>query len=108
MEQKKVFTKKDEGFICKHCGAKVPKLGVTSRDHCPQCLYSLHVDITPGDRSNECGGLMKPIAIEWNSKKDTYVIVYKCTKCGENHRNKTADDDNFEELLKIARENSNF
>lgn len=108
MEQKRLFTKNDESFVCKNCGAEVPKLGKTSRDHCPKCLFSLHVDIMPGDRANSCRGLMKPTAIEWNAKKNTYTIVYKCTKCGEIHRNKMADDDDFEKILEISKQNGVF
>lgn len=108
MRQNKIFSKNDEGFVCKNCGEEVPKLGKTSRDHCPKCLCSLHVDINPGDRANECKGLMKPISVEWNAKKDTYTIVYKCTKCGETHRNKMAEDDDFEKILEIARNSDGY
>ncbi len=41
------IVKRDEEFICEHCGKKVGKLGYTSRDHCPYCLYSKHVDCVP-------------------------------------------------------------
>lgn len=41
----KTFVKNDAGFVCVHCGHQVPPLYTTSRDHCPRCLYSLHVDI---------------------------------------------------------------
>ena len=47
-----MFIKNDNSFTCKHCGSQVEKLGYTSRDHCNKCLYSLHVDIEPGDRQN--------------------------------------------------------
>ena len=75
----KQFTKRDEEFICENCGKKVSKLGYTSRDHCPYCLYSKHVDIMPGDREEDCKGLLKPIRVELDSKKG-YVIIYKCEK----------------------------
>ena len=68
MESRK-FTEIDEEFICDHCGKKVEKLGYTSRDHCPYCLYSKHVDINPGDRQETCHGTLVPIGIETNSKK---------------------------------------
>ena len=77
----------DSGFICENCGKEVQPLGYTSRNHCPYCLHSIHVDITPGDRANPCKGLLKPIGIEQSSKKG-YVIVFKCTKCGKISRNK--------------------
>ena len=47
--QNKRFAKNDEGFFCAHCGKWVPPLGYSSRNHCPFCLWSLHVDINPGD-----------------------------------------------------------
>ena len=42
------FTKNDAGFTCRVCGKEVLPLGYTSRNHCPFCLSSLHVDINPG------------------------------------------------------------
>ena len=99
--------KNDNSFICLNCGREVSKLGYTSRDHCPYCLYSIHVDIVPGDRKNDCLGKLKPISIEENSKKG-YVIVYKCEKCGEIKKNKSATDDDFDEMLKVAKNNANY
>lgn len=95
----KVFKKNDNSFICENCGAKVDKLGYSSRDHCPVCLTSLHVDINPGDRQNSCKGLMVPVEINFSSKG--YVIKFQCEKCGEFHNNKTAQDDNFETILMV-------
>lgn len=101
----KNFTKNDNGFTCTHCGKVVLPLGYTSRDHCPYCLYAIHIDNTPGDRANECKGEQEPIGMEISSKKG-YVIVYKCKKCGKITRNIMAKDDNFELLLKIQKEHS--
>ncbi|MBP5651750.1 MAG: RNHCP domain-containing protein [Clostridia bacterium] len=103
----KNFTKNDEGFVCAHCGKVVKPLGYTSRNHCPYCLYSLHVDINPGDRQNTCKGLQQPINFTENSKKG-YIITYKCTKCGAITQNKAASDDNFDEMLKIQKDYSNY
>ena len=75
------FKKVDESFICVNCGKEVKPLGYTSRNHCPYCLHSLHVDITPGDRANPCKGILKPIGIG-NSNKKGYIINFKCEKCG--------------------------
>ncbi len=88
MEGKK-FTKNDSGFICKHCGKEVLPMGTSSRNHCPFCLYSLHVDVNPGDRANECGGLMRPIRTEPDAKRG-FIIIHKCEKCGEIRRNRAA------------------
>ena len=71
----RVFTEIDEEFICEHCGKKVEKLGYSCRNHCNHCLYSKHVDKNPGDRQEECHGLLEPIGIEISNKKG-YVIVY--------------------------------
>lgn len=90
MEQKR-FTKNDNAFICAHCGKSVEPMGSSSRNHCPFCLWSLHVDINPGDRANECGGLMRPIRSEPDPKKG-FVIIHKCERCGEIRRNKAALD----------------
>ena len=98
--------KNDNGFICVNCGKEVKPLGYTSRNHCPYCLHSLHVDIIPGDRKNTCKGVLEPIAVEENSKKG-YVIIFKCKKCGEISRNKSANDDDFAKLLEVARIKAN-
>ncbi len=89
--EKKIFTKNDNGFICKNCGLEVKPLGYSSRNHCPNCLHSLHVDVNPGDRANECGGIMEPIAAEVDSKKG-FIIVHKCKKCGAISRNRSAHE----------------
>ena len=78
---RKRFKMIDENFTCEVCNKEVEKLGVTARDHCPYCLSSKHLDINPGDRSANCGGILVPIDIE-KGKKDTMKIVYKCDKCG--------------------------
>lgn len=89
--QHKLFTKNDASFICGHCGKEVLPLGYSSRNHCPFCLWSLHVDVNPGDRQNECRGLMEPIRVETDPKKG-FVIVHRCTKCGEIKRNRAAHE----------------
>lgn len=94
------FTKNDQGFICACCGAEVSALKYSSRDHCPKCLVSLHVDINPGDRLNTCKGMLVPIGIKIDNKKG-YIIEYKCEKCGELHNNKAAKDDRFSTILKV-------
>ena len=96
----KNFTKNDNGFICEKCGKDVLPLGYTSRDHCPYCLYSKHVDIMPGDRANTCMGLLRPVNIETSNKKG-YIINYVCEKCNEKHRNKYATDDSLKQIFAV-------
>ena len=85
----KRFQKNDDGFVCAHCGKEVKPLGYTSRNHCPFCLWSLHVDVNPGDRANPCGGAMEPVGALPDAKRG-YIILHRCTKCGELRRNKAA------------------
>jgi len=97
--KRKNFIRVKESFTCEHCGTRVEGNGYTN--HCPRCLYSKHVDLeTPGDRLNPCRGLMEPIGIE--VKKGEYIIIHKCTKCGEIKKNKAAPGDNFEAILKLS------
>ena len=92
--------KNDNEFECINCGKKVEKLKYTSRDHCNYCLHSIHVDITPGDRANDCKGLLVPINVIETSKKGK-VIIYRCKKCGKEVRNIVAIDDNEDLIYKI-------
>ncbi len=96
----KKFINNDESFICSNCKKYVEKLNYTSRDHCPYCLYSKHVDINPGDRLNTCKGLLIPIDIE--PFKGTYKIIYKCEKCGTIHKNIIATDDNMDKIIELS------
>ena len=95
----KKFTRTIEDFTCEHCDAPVVGNGYTN--HCPQCLYSKHVDINPGDRLNSCGGMMKPISVELKSGE--YILLQKCEKCGFEKKNKTALKDNFEAILALVK-----
>lgn len=99
----KQFSRHKEDFVCEHCGEKVTGSGYTN--HCPKCLWSKHVDIMPGDRAEECRGLMKPIGVE--QVRDGYIIIHQCEKCGVIKRNKTADNDSFEAILALAKEQVN-
>jgi hypothetical protein len=57
----------------------------------------LHVDSDiPGDRKAICGGEMYPIMYEL--KNSNIKILFKCAKCGKQHWNKRAVDDEVEHL----------
>ena len=45
---------------------------------------------------------MEPIDVEPNNKKG-YIITFRCKKCKEVKRNKMADDDDYDTLLKLTR-----
>lgn len=93
-----MFKKTPEDFTCLVCGEKVTGTGFT--DHCPKCLYSLHVDINPGDRKAKCQGLMEPIGA--SLQNDEWKIFYKCQKCGFGHFNKVSDSDNMKLIIKLS------
>ena len=99
------------GFVCAHCAQDVPPLANGSyRNHCPYCLYSLHVDVFPGDRANECQGVLEPVQIEHSGKKG-WIIVHRCQRCGELRRNKAALNDpdvpdDYDVMLDIVKRKS--
>jgi len=93
------FQRKIEDFKCENCGHSVKGNGYT--DHCPNCLWSKHVDINPGDRLSDCRGLMHPIGLEL--KHGERRIVYMCIKCGFKHRVKAAIDDDGEKIIELSK-----
>ncbi|MFA5811746.1 MAG: RNHCP domain-containing protein [bacterium] len=103
----KRFQVRNEGFVCGHCGREVPPTAhTTPRSHCPFCLWSMHVDINPGDRANKCRGMMRPIGIYTHARKE-YIILHQCMRCGERMRAKAifSDDnaaDDFELIIELA------
>ncbi len=89
-----------DSFICRVCGRLVVPEGAGSghRNHCPNCLHSLHVDVEPGDRASDCGGLMEPIAV-WVRKNGEWAVIHRC---GGLSSNRVAADDNPMKLMSIA------
>jgi RNHCP domain len=65
------FIMRNESFSCQNCQKEVTLHPTGSaRNHCPHCLYSLHVDDTlPGDRLATCHGLMTPVGIDHKKNK---------------------------------------
>jgi hypothetical protein len=94
----KKFQRTKEDFTCERCSFFVRGNGYTN--HCPQCLWSKHVDVNPGDRQATCQGLMEPVEVE--SKGNEYIILHHCVLCGFEKRNKSSKDDNFETILEIS------
>jgi DNA-directed RNA polymerase subunit RPC12/RpoP len=93
------FTVIDEAFACAVCGAEIPPLGYTARDHCNRCLCSLHLDENPGDRASNCGGVLEAVGAEQGKKG--VKILYKCRKCGMQKKNIAAKDDDNEKLINL-------
>lgn len=93
----------EEAFVCKCCGRQVTpgSAGSGHRNHCPNCLMSLHVDGEPGDRASDCGGHMEPVAV-WVRKSGEWAVVHRCRRCGQFRSNRIAADDNPMKLMSIA------
>lgn len=100
------FTKLNETFVCGNCGHTVPLATSTCRDHCPRCLFSVHVDNNPGDRAAECGAKLRPVA--YSQKKGKGIMIhYRCEACGMEKRNMFLEhdkneSDSLEALLKLS------
>lgn len=92
--------KKNESFICLNCREEVLPAEKTCRNHCPLCLWSLHVDDIPGDRACSCRGLMEPIKLE--DGKKGFSIVHRCTSCKMVKRNKVLPDDDWDKVIELT------
>lgn len=92
-----------DSFVCKVCGRLMVSAGAGTdhRNHCSNCLCSLHVDEEPGDRAADCGGIMEPVAV-WVRKGGEWAVVHKCRRCGKLGSNRVAADDNPMKLMSIA------
>ncbi len=92
-----------QNFTCCRCGLAVTaeNAGSRHRNHCPQCLTSLHVDERPGDRAAICRGAMEPISV-WVRKGGEWAVIHRCHSCGELRSNRIAADDNPMLLLSLA------
>ncbi|MDE1870887.1 MAG: RNHCP domain-containing protein [Candidatus Micrarchaeota archaeon] len=91
------FSKNQENFTCDVCKKNVKGTGYT--DHCPRCLWSKHMDINPGDRASDCGGLMEPVKSE--NDRNGFIIIYECRKCKVRKRVRAAENDNEGVLIEL-------
>jgi len=82
----------NSSFVCLHCLACVPACTNGGyRNHCPHCLWSLHVDDRPGDRSSSCRAPMRPVGLTQPRGKGL-AVVHHCTGCGSRRVNRLAAD----------------
>ena len=65
-------------------------------NHCPACLWSVHVDVHPGDRAAACRAPMRPVQVLY--ERGEFVVVPQCTACGHVKRNRCAPDDDLSVL----------
>lgn len=92
------FRRVIEDFECGLCGTVVKGGGYTN--HCPVCLWSKHVDKNPGDRAEDCSGLMKPKSALY-SRDGNFTIVHECLRCGATKRVKALPNDNRDVLTSL-------
>ncbi len=95
----KRFERRIEDFTCMHCGAVIKGGGYT--DHCPRCLFSMHVDVHPGDRACDCHGMMEPVSVEQTS--GSFKINYRCARCRHTHRVNAHENDGVDALIAVAK-----
>ena len=62
-------------------------------NHCPACLWSLHVDVHPGDRAATCRAPMQPVRVLY--ERGDFVIEHACTGCSHTRRNRAAPNDDL-------------
>lgn len=93
----------NDSFTCKVCLRPVTSIGAGSdhRNHCPNCLASLHLDNLPGDRASDCGGIMDAVGV-WVRKNGEWAIIHRRRRCGKLSSNRIAADDNPMKLMSIA------
>ncbi|MDP3971104.1 MAG: RNHCP domain-containing protein [bacterium] len=97
MLKERRFQRRKEDFNCIKCGFYVSGDGYTN--HCPECFSSQHVDVKPGDRAAECGGIMFVADIQL--EHGDWIIKHTCEKCGYSKRNKVHANDNMNKLSEI-------
>ncbi len=90
-------------ITCRHCGGSFSFAapGTRHRNHCPYCLWSLHLDNAPGDRASRCASPMEPIAVSMR-RDGEWMLLHRCEKCGVIHANRIAGDDNAVALMMLA------
>ena len=90
-------------FRCINCKSMIDTfaLGTDHRNHCPNCLWSKHVDIKSGDRNASCQGKMEPISV-WVKNDTEWALVHRCRACATLKSNRIAGDDNEYVLMSLA------
>jgi hypothetical protein len=101
-------------FWCQNCRYYNDShpIGTKQRNHCSQCLYSLHLDkAIPGDRLSECKALMIPVALYSKKNNNKYInnqssigeikIIHQCSQCESISSNRIAGDDNESAILDL-------
>ncbi len=104
----------DNSFRCRNCDYQVSNsnlIGTAHRNHCPSCLFSLDVDLEPGDRKSQCQGIMEPIGLTFKKEgeKDKYgkarqgelMLIHECLRCNKISINRIAGDDKPKTIIDL-------
>ena len=73
-----------DSFTCKVCGRLChpgKRRLLTTGTTAPTASRACIVDIEPGDRASDCGGIMEPVAV-WVRKGGEWAIIHRCKRCG--------------------------
>jgi hypothetical protein len=101
-----------QNFRCKNCGflvtANREQSGVNNRNHCPRCLWSRHMDITPGDRRSDCLSRMEPTGLtvkhqvrKYGNSDGELMVIHRCTGCDKISINRIAADDDSHVIRQV-------
>jgi len=101
-----MMMKRNESFVCAFCQTNVPIHAGVSRNHCPHCFHSKHVDIIPWDRQSLCHWEMLPYQYIW--KTSGIIIEFICMTCNATHRNIQAKDDEIQFLDEKVKQTQNI
>lgn len=101
-------------FRCAHCQALVSSMhvlsGVNNRNHCPYCLWSLHLDLySAGDRLSACKAPMEPIGLTVKRSRNKYrfdgrgelMLIHQCIECRSLSINRIAADDDAATIMQV-------
>ncbi len=89
--------KKNHWFYCLECWNYIQKAQKISRNHCPVCFASKHVDQeTPWDRACDCKWKMIPISYLIANGK--IKITFQCLECWKKDTNQAQNDDDLWKL----------
>jgi predicted RNA-binding Zn-ribbon protein involved in translation (DUF1610 family) len=113
-KEQKNSKKPEKQFRCVNCGTLVSTnrelAGVNNRNHCPNCLWSRHVDeYKPGDRKATCAARMQPVGLTVKKVRKKYaennqgelMLIHRCTGCGKVSINRIASDDSTGALITL-------
>jgi DNA-directed RNA polymerase subunit RPC12/RpoP len=100
--RKNFYPQERTPFVCANCQGQNQDANSSPRNHCKECLCSVHVDKdVPGDRLSSCKGIMEPVGVENTGKKGLQVI-HACSRCKKRIRNVVAPDDNIDAVIRLS------